>query len=185
MNILESQTTAAWVQAGAACLQAFLSAGAVFAAWWLQDRSLRKRDEADRARSLEGAAAAAIWALQVWRKVKARASHDGMDPTRFVEIYRQEEFGTALRALRQVPVAEFGDEVLTTAMFELEAALERAERDLGAEVDLIKRTSRAANALSFIGNRTTDIFNPGAGVERRVAELTGRVARESLLSQLA
>lgn len=184
MTEASSQTAAAWAQANAAWVQAVLTAGAVFAAAWLQDRSVGKREVAANNRRLEQVASVALWTLRAWKKVELRCTSDGMDPVGFLGVYRPEEFGVALRALRDVRVAELGDDVLTTAVLELERAFDHARGEFEQEWERAKRSPAAVRAQALAGKEGVHIFNAAASVERRVGELVGRAAREDKLREL-
>lgn len=170
--------TSSAIQAIAAVAQAVMSAGAVYLAARLQNRAQDKRDAAQRNMQLEGAASTALWALQVYRKTLGRAKIDGVSLQTFTEAFRPEEFQSAIRALKAVPVAQFGDYKLTELMSRLEADMEIALRELTEAVrNASNQPLNAVAANTLIKKYETDLYNSAAGAERRVAELVGRLAR--------
>lgn len=171
--------TSSAIQAGAAVLQAVLSAGAVYVAARLQDRAQDKRDRAQRNTQLEGVAAAVRWALRTYQNTLKRAPLDDVPLTVLSDAYRREEFAAAIRALRTIAVVQLGDYVLTELVLRLEAHMEMAEREFMKVLsDSALTPSNGIKAHTIIANHQTEIFNAAAGAERRVAELVGRPSAE-------
>jgi hypothetical protein len=177
-SFFQGSSAPTWVQALAAWVQAILTAGAVFAAARLQDRSLERRERMARTQRLEGAASIARWCLAMYEATKKRG-RPNMTPFDFATVHREEDFHAAVRALRTIPLAELGDGDLTVTVLRLEAALERASADLAAASQHALQHPGAApetiDGANMVAKFEVEIFNAAAGVERRVAELVGRL----------
>ncbi|HZZ33467.1 MAG TPA: hypothetical protein VFE10_15915 [Phenylobacterium sp.] len=176
-NKIDWTATAAWAQADAALLQAVLSAGAVLLAWWLQKRWLDARDAADRRRKLEGIANSALWVLKAYKRLLSNAKD-----RRLVE---PSEINQAMIVLSALPIAELDDEVLWSVVVELRARFSHAAGAIseirGRVLTGMEAQDLVTDAHELIWAHEVHVFNAVANVERRVAELNNRPAREDRL----
>jgi hypothetical protein len=160
--------------ASAAWAQALLTAGAVFAASWLQDRSVRKNSDAAWHRRLEAAASAARWVWSKYDSMVKAAATDSMDPDRFADLVQPSVLQACVNALSEFPPMEIADAQTSNALLNLRTELELARGKLLAAREFALRTQQAVQASSRLSEHAASIFNAAASIERSVANIVGR-----------
>lgn len=170
---------AAWAQVGAALLQAILSAGVVLLAWRLQKQFFVDREKTAWRRRVESAANVAIYSLEIYRRLqkRAREAKQGGDKR---DVVRKAELDQISSVLSQIDVGELNDEILGVAVMEFRTRWQHAADVLLAEwsgsiSDLLIDADQKAR------QHEVEIFNKAADVERRAAQLLGRMPREDRL----
>lgn len=168
--------SADWWQAWAAMLQAGLTAAAVFAAVWLQNRALDQRDKEVRNRRVEGLALLARYAYDTVERAAGDFT-EGMHPDAVLRSFELGHLTPPLEAIKRVDILQLDDVALIQAFLDLDRAYTAAEgrlRVLIQQAHDARGSDRPINASSFMGDRTTALHNAAASIERRVAKLVGR-----------
>jgi hypothetical protein len=168
-----------WWQAWAAILQAFLSAGAVWAAVKLQDRSTERREKKEEIERWEAVALVARFSYETYVLATKRFTN-GMDANAFAGLYEHGDFEPATKAIKDIRSPELGDLELLSCWLNFEKAWRAAHgrvEHLTGVVARARETGAAVDAQNHLGDRETTLFNRAAGVERRVAQLVGRAPK--------
>jgi len=170
------EMSADWWQVWAALLQALLSAGAVWAAVALQDRSSARRDAHAEIERWEAVALVARFALATYESA-TKKFQNGMAASAFVGLYEHGDFEPSKKAINDIEAPALGDLEMLGYWLQFEKAWRAAHGrvELLTTVVANSRTSGIpVDALTHMGDRGTTLFNAAAAVERRTAQLVGR-----------
>lgn len=166
-NSLFGATVAAWAQA-------IFAAAAVFAGAWLQERFIRRQGEAAKRRVYENAASAARWVLQSFQNVRRAVEGKNLRLADFVSLDAQSALTLSMKALSELKLSDFEDQILATAVFNLQATMIGVAERRAEHFQMAGYAPSPIVTEGWFIQDEVDVFNKAASVERRVAQLCQR-----------